>query len=966
MKKILKIIDYRILIFVFLFTGILIFTTNKFSSTKNECLIVFNSNSDFNIPNKKIDCNSNLKNLISPQKENYIFLGWYDENNNKIENDIQITKNTTLTAKWEKETNEKQYIYIKNVKLNYNNKTLNKSDSINLKVNIEPNNATNKDFYWSSSNPKVATVDQNGKVTALQKGNTIITVTSKDGGYKDKCNIKVTSHIKEIKFKEKNIYMNNDSTKKLNLIITPNDADNKDFYWSSSNSKIATVDQNGKVTAISNGTTTITVKTKDNKFKTSIKIIVNKLVTNITLNKTNISLKKNNTFNLTYTIKPNDAGNKDIIWSSSNSKIATVDQNGKVTAISSGNSIITASSKDGNTKATCKVNVYVPLNGIKTNVTNLQLGKNEIKKVNVIFTPSDATNKTIIWSSSNQKIATVDQNGNIKGISNGSTTIIVKSEDNKFKTSINVTVKNLVTNIKLNKTSLTLNKNKSFNLTYDIYPEYASNKSVTWSSSNPKIATVDQNGKVTAVSGGITYIYISSKDGNFKTSCRVIVNVPVTGIQIDKKKINLNKGQNSKITATIKPSDATNKTIIWSSSNPKVATVDQNGNIKAISDGITNITAATKENNYKIISTITVKTPVTGIKLNTSNITINKTNTKKIIATIKPNDATNKTIIWSSNDPEIVSVDAKGIITAKKIGTATITAKTKDGNFKAKTKVSVKVAGNYINPTTTKKVYKSKLTLSNKARNMQSWIKDDNYLYITQRDAYINKIDANNNSIVSCINLPKFGHLGNIDFEKTNNNTFIWVGCDGIEKKDAPGEYKSTKICRIKLTNNLFSPNGNNCKTITKDQLNVKTYNYQGQAAIDNNNRILVIRHDTTYKVYNLDDFINSSSPKIAFKFSLPDNTNNISWQGFTVNGNYIYILEGNPTTNNNYSIGPFLSIYSLQGEKIAYRYKLGNPTNKEIWEPEGIKIINNKIFLGFSKKVENTTARHYIYKLEK
>ena len=302
--------------------------------------------------------------------------------------------------------------------------------------------------------------------------------------------------------------------------------------------------------------------------------------------------------------------------------------------------------------------------------------------------PSNATNKKVTWKSSNTKIATVDANGTVTGKSVGEATITATTEDGK-KTA---TCKIIVTKLVINKTSLSLEKGKTEVLNVKS-AQNKKNVSVTWKSNNTKVATVDKNGKVTAVSKGTTKIVATDKNGN-KLDCEVTVKeVSVTGVKLNKTDIKLEPKKTYTLKATVSPSNATNKSVKWESSNTKIATVDKYGKVTAKSAGIAKITVKTADGGKKAVCKVNVKTPVTGIKINKTSIELNIGEKGKLETTITPSNATNKSIKCSSSNEKIATVKNKnGVITvtAKAEGTATITVKTNDGGKIANCKITVK------------------------------------------------------------------------------------------------------------------------------------------------------------------------------------------------------------------------------------------------------------------------------------
>jgi len=184
-----------------------------------------------------------------------------------------------------------------------------------------------------------------------------------------------------------------------------------------------------------------------------------------------------------------------------------------------------------------------------------------------------------------------------------------------------------VTKVSLNKTKLTLTEGQSEKLKATVEPTDATNKNVTWKSSDSKVATVDSNGNVKALKAGTVTITVTTKDGSYKATCKVTVTakqqeeqkpdpkpepdpdpvVSVTGVTLSKTTLSLTEGDSSKLTATVAPSNAANKEVTWESSNTSVATVDSNGNVKAIKAGTATITVTTKDGNHTATCTVTVK-----------------------------------------------------------------------------------------------------------------------------------------------------------------------------------------------------------------------------------------------------------------------------------------------------------------------------------------------------------------------
>ncbi len=245
----------------------------------------------------------------------------------------------------------------------------------------------------------------------------------------------------------------------------------------------------------------------------------------ITLNSTSMDLLIGQTGQLTATILPDNATYKGLIWTSSDESVATVDATGKVTAVSIGTISITAHSSDGKKSASCEVTVLQKAESITLDKTSLEIyvGDEPVALVATVQ-PDTYTSKDFTWSSSNKSVATVDEEGKVTAVTNGTATITVKTSDgSSLSATCSVKVYRHVESVSLNKTEMTLYVGNSSTLTATVLPSSSNNKNVTWTSSNESVATVDQIGKITAVSSGITTIIVTTADGGKTASCTVLV-----------------------------------------------------------------------------------------------------------------------------------------------------------------------------------------------------------------------------------------------------------------------------------------------------------------------------------------------------------------------------------------------------------------------------------------------------------
>lgn len=345
-----------------------------------------------------------------------------------------------------------------------------------------------------------------------------------------------------------------------------------------------------------------------------------------------------------------------------------------------------------------KVNVTVrssdaPVTAVTVSTDSLELEAGETATVTATVTPSYATNPNIRWTTSNPNVATVE-NGVITAVNAGEAIISVVTEDGGFSDEVAVTVtKDVpVEEIYTNAGVVRLAKGDTHTVKYFILPTDATETDVIWECDNIDVATV-YNGVVTAKGAGTATVSVKSVDGIHSASVLIIVNngvVDVTGVALNKSEIDLELTQSAELKAIVMPSNASDKTVTWTSSNESVAKVT-NGVVIAVAEGTANVTATTADGSFTATCTVNVKVPtvaVGGVTLNSTSANLKVGATTTLTATISPANATNKTLTWTSSNEDVAKVE-NGVVTAMGEGTATITVTTADGNFTATCDVTV-------------------------------------------------------------------------------------------------------------------------------------------------------------------------------------------------------------------------------------------------------------------------------------
>lgn len=285
------------------------------------------------------------------------------------------------------------------------------------------------------------------------------------------------------------------------------------------------------VYAKSAGTTNITATTKDGNIPATCTVTVYNTavaVSGISLTESSITINMGSTHQLYATIQPLNATNQSLSWSS-NSSIIEVSSSGVITPVSVGTAKVTVTSFDGHFTDDCQVTVEARVTGVELSKSSTEINAGYTEQLSASVLPSNATNKTVSWSSSDESKATVSQTGLVRGVSEGSATITVTTAEGGFSDSCELTISVLhvnVSGVSLNKSRTCLNVGLAEQLVATISPADATNRNLTWSSSNESVATVSQSGLVTAAALGKTIIRVTAAEGGFYAECEVSVKPP--------------------------------------------------------------------------------------------------------------------------------------------------------------------------------------------------------------------------------------------------------------------------------------------------------------------------------------------------------------------------------------------------------------------------------------------------------
>ena len=570
-----------------------------------------------------------------------------------------------------------------------------------VRVNFTPAEANATEMVWTSSDPSILTIEDKsgGKgyrdalVTMKKPGTVTLTCAPVYNPYTvmAMCTYTVETSATGMTINPTEMTLNAAygthaaETKQIEYVLTPEGCSTS-MTWTSADNSVATVDNLGRVTAKKAGSTYITVQTEENILK-QCKVTVLQPCASISFSPETVTLKSGEVY--TPGLKPIPADTTDTLtWKSFNGKVATVDKDGKITAVKSGNTFVQVQTGSG-TMALLEVIVRDPVKGVSIAEEEKTINKGDQFTIAPIFTPAEAYNKNMTWTSSNPAVATVKTaegtpNVVVTGISGGTTVIRGVTEEGGYTVVCMVTVIEKATTVAVSPTTKYLQVGKSFQVSAVVSTPTATNKKVTWSSSNKKKATVSSTGKVKGKKLGTVYITAKAKDGSGAYArCKVRVIRKVTKIRLNKYTATLLVGKTLKLKKYISPKNATVKSVTWSSSDNTVATVDASGRVSGLSEGLVKIRVKAKDgSNKSAVCLITVREPVeaTGVSVANNELIVAKGRKIQCGISISPANSTDKLKYFSDNT-YVATVNKYGQITALRTGQATIYGQTSNGKL---------------------------------------------------------------------------------------------------------------------------------------------------------------------------------------------------------------------------------------------------------------------------------------------
>ncbi|MGN0483175.1 MAG: Ig-like domain-containing protein [Lachnospiraceae bacterium] len=624
-----------------------------------------------------------------------------------------------------------QDVAVEKIQLKESQLTVKVGEEETLNYTITPANATNRKVTWKSDHPEIAAVE-NGKIIALKEGKAVITVTTEDGKKTSKCTVTVEK-AENTGSEEPSMESGteNPSTQKPSetqpSANQPSESgsgfDQPSDIESGSNQPDTGSGSNRPSDAGSGWERPSNGGAGSEKPSTQYPGSQNPQepskveVETVKITEQNVSMEIGETKQFHTEIFPETASDQTVTWTSAQPQIASVSSDGTVTALKDGVAVIcvrTANGKEATTSVTVKKagesGEKIPSIQMKT-ACALHVGEQET--LNVVLQNADS--KDLNWMSSDPEIASVT-NGTITAKKAGTTIVIAYIGSVKAICRVTVTEKPTltepVTDVQFQTTTVLMTEGEKQQLTWQVLPDNATNKNVTFMTSDPDIVWIDEEGCLTAFSAGSAYVFVTTEDGSKTAKCQVTVQkreestntVDVKDVTLNCSNEKLEVGDTLQLIPTISPENATNRKVRYETSNPNVATVEADGMVTVWKAGTAIITVVTESQNKSAQCFLQVTessadetedkvVKPTSIKLSVSGMTLKVGQKKTLKASVWPENATEKKMTFSSNNSAVKVLSQNGTsasLQAKKPGIAVITIRAK-GNTNVTKKVTIQV-----------------------------------------------------------------------------------------------------------------------------------------------------------------------------------------------------------------------------------------------------------------------------------
>lgn len=593
-----------------------------------------------------------------------------------------------------------------------------KGYNLHDEVTYAPADATDTTLVWSSNDTSIVQVSKDGYLTFVGAGTAMIQVAPQYNPYNvmATCIVNVQGTPTEMTISKSDVVMNLGESVTLDVMYTPVNS-TTELTWTPNDSSIVKIEYNTQkqiatLTGLKAGSTSINVVSKEGMIA-NVNVTVRQAATSVQINEKDIILITGNTKQLTATLTPSDSTDT-LKWESDDPAVVTVDENGMLTAVAPGSTYVFVTAFNGSLQ-TCfgrvEVTVRDAVAGIQIPQSEYEMVQGEELTISPVISPDTAYNQKVTWELSNTTIASLsevkgsDSDVTVTALEAGSVMLTATTEDGAHHASCLIRItsaqtpepsgtagsgtsaptatpgKKVPTKVKVTPSTKFLKKGKTFYVKAKVTGS-TKNKKVRWTSSNKKVCTVSQSGKVKGKKIGSATITATARDGSgARGKCRVRVVRAVTKIKLKPSSTTVLVGKLKKIKVSIKPKNATIKKVSWSTADASIATVDAGGKVLGIAPGVVQIRAKAKDGSGKTARCyVTVKEAVeaTGVTVANSEITVAKGRAVQSGIVASPANTTTA-IHYHSDNKKVATVDSHGKIRTYRVGQATIYGETANG-----------------------------------------------------------------------------------------------------------------------------------------------------------------------------------------------------------------------------------------------------------------------------------------------
>jgi len=552
---------------------------------------------------------------------------------------------------------------------------------------------TGRTIAWSSANPAVATVSTTGVVTAVGVGTT--TIAAESGGLVAEATLVVIDRAASVSLTPNAIRVPRGRTEVLTAVVR-NAAgvaltDRRAVTWTSSAPTVATVNSDGTVTGVGNGTASITATVEGISAVAAITVV--DPVASVLVTPPSVTLSVGMTQQVSASARDAKGASltgRPVTWASSNPLSVSVSASGVLTAVSPGSAVITATVEGVDATATVTVLRPVASVSVTPAQSNLFIGRT----LQLAASARDAqgvslTGRAVTWASADPAIATISATGLVTALAAGTVTMTAEVEGVEGSTVITtVALPPAVTGIQASVDTVVLFAGQMRAVTATVtQPTGAPAASITYGTVMPSVATVSNTGVITAVGPGTAKITVTATvagNTNFSaatqsTTIDVIVRpLPVASVQITPGTVNLIVGGAQQLGTTVRDSLGNvlvGRTTQWSSSNTAVATVSATGLVTAVSVGTATLTVTVEGATATALLSVGPLPPaITSLTVSPSALSLIAGQTRALApVVVRPTGAPAAVLTYGTADPAVATVSTTGVITALTPGTATIT-----------------------------------------------------------------------------------------------------------------------------------------------------------------------------------------------------------------------------------------------------------------------------------------------------